>query len=424
MDRRATRLQLAGAVRVQESVLMRAALKIEKLVFGGDGLARRGSKSVFVPFVLPGEHVEAEISASKGQVLRGREVQIVRRSSERTEPPCPHFSHCGGCHYQHMNPAAAGTHKAEILRETLERIGRLEWAGPIPVIEAEPFGYRNRTQLHVLHQGPTARLGFHAARSHRVVAADACAINSPKLNAVHHLLQGMATARRLPRSLRVIEIFSDEEQVQLNLPRRSGPLPARFWRRCEAELGVGRPGDPLDYRCGDDVFRVSGGSFFQVNRHLVTDLGSVAASWDGGNLAIDLYAGVGLLTLPIARRFEEVLAVDSSNAAMRDLRFNARRAGVRVRAVQMNVDAFLEGCSRRPDLIVADPPRTGLGALVVKQMVRLAPARVQLLSCDPATLARDLSGLLAHGYTLAELTLVDLFPQTYHVETLATLHRS
>ncbi|MDE0105934.1 MAG: methyltransferase [Bryobacterales bacterium] len=403
---------------------MRAALKIEKLVFGGDGLARHGSRSVFVPFVLPGEHVEAEISASRGRVLRGSEVQVVRRSSERAQPPCPYFSQCGGCHYQHMVPAAAGAHKVEILRETLDRIGRVEWDGPVPVIEAEPFGYRNRTQLHVLHRGRTARLGFHAARSHRVVAADACAINSPKLNAVQHLLQGMASARRFPRSLRVIEIFSDEEHVQLNLPRRSGPLPSRFWRRCEAELGVGRPGIPLDYRCGDDIFRVSGRSFFQVNRHLVTDLGSVAAAGVGGKLAIDLYAGVGLLTLPLARRFEEVLAVDSSNAAMRDLRFNARRAGVKVRAVQMNVEAFLEGYSRRPDLIVADPPRTGLGTRVVKHIVRLAPARIQLLSCDPATLARDLSGLAAHGYALTALTLVDLFPQTYHIETLASLHRS
>lgn len=400
---------------------MRAALEIEKLVFGGDGLARQGSKAVFVPFVVPGESVDAEVTQAAGGLLRCADVRVKRKSEHRCDPPCPVFGQCGGCHYQHMTYRSECDWKREILRETLRRIGGIEWDAPIEVVTAEPFGYRNRTQLHVRRRGRRSQVGFHAARSHRLVPASQCSINSPKLNAVQGVLEGMARRRELPPSLRTIEVFTNEEGVQLNFPRRSGPLPAKFWARVSNRLGVSGPGAPLDYRCGEDVFRVSGRSFFQVNRHLVSRLSGLVLGDAAGGRALDLYAGAGLLTLPLARRFRHVVAVDSSPSAMRDLHANARRAGLAVRAVQMNVDAYLRGCTDRPDLIVADPPRGGLGARVVRRMANLAAGRMRLLSCDPATLARDIKGLAACGYSLEGLTLVDLFPQTYHVETVATL---
>ncbi len=400
---------------------MRASLTIDKLVFGGDGLARHRSRVAFVPFALPGELVDAEIAATSAGFWRASDVRVSKPSEHRTDAPCPLFTECGGCHYQHMDYESECAQKVEILRETLERLGRIRWDRPIGVVAAEPYGYRNRTQLHVQRRGRTSRLGFHGRRSHRLVAADNCPINSPKLNAVHSILQRMARHRRFPASLRVIEVFTDENRVQLNFPRRPGPLPSRFWKRCSERLGVGGRGIPFDYRCGGDSFRVSGRSFFQVNRHLVGRLGDLVLGDCEGRRALDLYAGAGLLTLPLARRFERVVAVDSAAPATRDLRANAQRAGLSVRAVQMNVDAFLAGWSERPDMIVADPPRTGLGAAVVEQVARLVAPRLHLLSCDPATLARDLKGLLSSGYELTDLRVVDLFPQTYHIETLAVL---
>ena len=402
---------------------MRARLEIDKLVYGGDGLARHEGGAVFVPFVLPGEKVEAELSRKSAGVRRGVDVEWLSRSDQRSEPPCPVFANCGGCHYQHMPHDLECSYKAGILRETLRRIGGIDWDAEIPTVRSEPLGYRNRTQIHFARQGRTSQAGFLAARSHRLVAAHNCAINSPKLNVLHRAVEQMAADRRFPSSLKTIEFFTDEDQVQVNLPRRAGPLPKRFWAKSASAFGVDQPGTQLDYRCGEDSFQVSGRSFFQVNRFLAHRLAALATGQAEGRLAIDLYAGVGLFTLPLARRFREVVAVDSAPSAMRDLRFNARRAGCSVRAVHMDVDVFLDGFSGQPDLIVADPPRTGLGAPVVSQIVRLRPPRLHLVSCDPATLARDLKLLLAAGFALLELQMVDLFPQTYHIETVAILER-
>ena len=400
---------------------MRTTLEIDKLVYGGEGLARHEGGVVFVPFVLPGETVDVEIASKSAGVLRGIEPEWISTSEDRTQPPCPVFAKCGGCHYQHMPHELECSYKVEILRETLRRIGGIQWDDEIPTVRSEPLGYRNRTQVHFARRGGMSQAGFLAPRSHRLVATDNCAINSPKLNELHRTVERLAADRRFPSSLKTLEFFTDEDRVQLNLPRRSGPLPRRFWMKSASVFGVEGPGLPLQYRCGEDVFQVSGHSFFQVNRFLADRLAEQVAAQCEGRLAVDLYAGVGLFTLPLARRFREVVAVDSSSSAMRDLRFNARRAECSIRAVHLDVDVFLDGFSDQPDLIVADPPRTGLGAAVVSQIIRLAPPRLHLVSCDPATLARDLKLLLAGGFSLRHLTLVDLFPQTYHIETVAIL---
>ena len=399
---------------------MRATVRIEKLVYGGAGLARHAEQTVFVPFVLPGEEVEVDVPDGKA-VSRGVPAAWVERSSERAEPPCPVFERCGGCQYQHIPYQRQCEFKQEILRETLRRIGGLQWDGDIPVISAEPWGYRNRSQLRFASHNGTVQTGFFAAESHRLVAVDECAINSPALNRAHRVIAEMAADRRFPRALRQLEVVTNEGHFQINLPRRPGPMPGRFWRWCAESLGVDRPGAPIIFESGGDSFRVSGRSFFQVNRHLVGSLSGHAIGESGGALALDLYCGVGLLTVPLARRFSAVVGVDSGASAARDLHANARKAGVRVRAVQMDVLEFLCGYGETPDLIVADPPRAGLGDGVVEQLRRIGAPRLRLVSCDPATLARDLKALLAGGYEMEDLVLVDLFPQTFHVETVAAL---
>ena len=402
---------------------MRAKLKVEKLVYGGAGLARHAGTAVFVPYVLPGEELEVTLARPGKGILQGRPLAWETRSTDREEPRCPVFGQCGGCNYQHVPYKHECSFKEEILRETLRRVGGLRWEGPVEIVAAEPWAYRNRTQLRLSWRDGSPQVGFLAAGSRRHVATPECPINSPKLNDLQRDLLEMAADRRLPRSLRAIEFFTDEDRVQMSVLECSRPLPKRFLSCCAQRIDGCCGGAPLDYRCGADVFRVSSQSFFQVNRFLVDSLVGAAVGPSGGDLALDLYCGVGLMTLPLRRRFPDVIAVDSGAAAMRDLQHNVRRAGLTVRAVQMRVKEFLAGLEERPDLVVADPPRAGLGAAVVEQLVRLQPPRLHLVSCDPATLARDLKLLMAGGYGVESVTMIDLFPQTFHIETVVVLLR-
>ena len=400
---------------------MRARLRIEKLVYGGAGLARHGNAAVFVPFVLPGEEVEVDLVERAGGTLRGEVVRWTEESDVRSAAPCRVFGLCGGCHYQHVSYGRECEYKTAILRESLRRIGGLNWDDEIAIAKAEPWGYRNRTQLHLARNEGIASVGFLAAGSHRHVDAPDCAINSPKLNELHRTLRALTAERRFPKDLRSVEFFTDGNQVQMNLPRRPGPLPRKFWSWCGDQLGVSGAGNPLHYRCGPDVYRVSGRSFFQVNRFLAGKLAELAMGEGEGGVALDLYCGVGLLTLPLARRHERVYGVDSSEPATRDLQSNAATAGLPVRAVHMGVADFLRGFTDRPRLIVADPPRAGLGGEVVREVLRIAPPELRLVSCDPATLARDIKSLVEGGYDVERIHLVDMFPRTYHIETVAVL---
>ena len=396
-------------------------LTIEKLVYGGSGLARLDGSVVFVPFVLPGEEVEVELASTGAGVLRGFAVGWNTESADRTSPPCPVFARCGGCHYQHVTYERQLELKLVILLETLRRIAGVDWERDVDVVAAEEWGYRNRVQLRLGRDGAETSVGFRESASHRHVAVERCAISSPRLNALLGRFRSRAGEFWRRGAPRAVELFTDECRVQVNFPRWRGPAPPAIVRRFADCFGVKQLGGPLDYRCGPDVFRVSGRSFFQVNRFLIEDLVEAAIGPVEGGRALDLYCGVGLLSIPLARRFRDVVGVDSSRTAVRDLRCNAERAGVTVRAVQADVAKFLVGCDVRPDVVVADPPRAGLGRAVVEHLLRIAPARLHLVSCDPATLARDIKSLVGSGYVLERLTLIDLFPQTYHIEAVAHL---
>ncbi len=398
-------------------------VEIEKLVYGGDGLARLDGRTALIPFTLPGEQLTAEVTRERASVSHARPLAWTREAVERVPPNCPLFTDCGGCNYQHIPYEGQLEVKADILVETLARIGGIEWVEPIDTIYADPWLYRNRTQLRVTNRGPRAEVGFVAAGSHRVVPASYCPINSPKLNAVHDTLREMAKSRAFPDFLREVEIFTNETEVQLNVTSTERPLARKFFEWCAREIDGFLLGEYLEYPSGGDLFRVGSRSFFQVNRFLTDELAQAAVDSAGGKTGLDLYCGVGLLTLPMARKCERVIGVDSSAAAMRSLQFNAQRAGVEVKSIHLNVDQYLETFNEEVDWVVADPPRAGLGKAVTTQLLRIGAPTLSLVSCDPATLARDLKVLLAGGYEIDSLRLIDLFPQTYHLETLVTLRR-
>jgi 23S rRNA (uracil1939-C5)-methyltransferase len=374
-------------------------LTIEKLVYGGEGLARLEGKVILTPFVLPGEVVRVEIERAKNDLWRGQLLEVLQPSPARVTPGCPYFQRCGGCQYQHIDYPFQLAQKREILREALLRLGKIEFAeielaGEIGVISGESWQYRNRVQLHI--EG--GAVGYFAQGSRDLCAIDHCPIASPKLNETIGKIEAH-------RATTAVELFTNETEVQVNVIDRV-PRPELT---ALASLGVTTP---IDYA----GFRVSRNSFFQVNRFLIDQLVECAVGNAQGEWAVDLYAGVGLFSVKLAERFTKVTAVESNSSSLRDLAHNFTQA-----PVNANVEDYLTGLQETPEFILADPPRAGLGKLVVKELARIRAPRLTIVSCDPATLARDLQGLLAEHYRIQKITLVDLFPQTFHLETVVEL---
>lgn len=387
---------------------------MEKLVYGGEGLGRLDGRVVLTPFVLPGERIRAEAEREKPGLVRAQALEVLEPAPERVAPPCPYFGRCGGCHYQHARYELQLKVKREILIEVLRRVGKIEPPEAIDIIAGEPWGYRNRVQLHI----ERGRLGYREARSHKLCAIDHCPISSPKVNESIAALNAMLRDPRWPRFVRSVEIFSDDEQVQLNVVESAQPVARRFFEWCADQI-PGMVSGALDYR---GRFRVSRQSFFQVNRFLPDRLVETALDGAEGASAVELYAGVGLFSLALGAHFHQVTAVETGAAAVRDLQFNLDRAGrVNVAAKNGTAEEYLEALERAPDFVLLDPPRAGLGKLVVQRLSALRPRIVTIVSCDPATLARDLAGLLAAGYHIEKMTVIDLFPQTYHLETVVRL---
>jgi len=414
----------------------------EKLVYGGEALGHYRGQTVLVPRVLPGERVEAEpVRKAKG-VLHARPVSILAPAAERVAAPCPYFGGCGGCHYQHFSAERHTAVKTEILRETLRRLGKITWDGEIPAHAADPWHYRNQAQFKVACRADgTVEIGFFEAESHRVVSVDACLILSPRLNAI------LGELRREPwspalSSCREIEVLADDQDERVALLLRGGFEPEQG----EGLAKVAReklPGvvsvtienhgkasvfgeESLLYRVGEFQYQVSPTSFFQSSRFLLPELVAAATRGDAGSIALDLFCGGGLFTLPLAQGFAQVVGVEAHPRSSADLAANVRRCGLtNVRAVAETAFDFLRRWAQvEPDLVVLDPPRAGVGLPVLKLLVGLRPRVLHYLSCSPPTLARDLGYLVQQGYRMISVELFDLFPQTYHVESLVRLARS
>jgi 23S rRNA (uracil1939-C5)-methyltransferase len=391
---------------------------VEKWVYGGDSLSRVEGRVVMTPYLLPGEIARVEETQRRRGLIKALPRDILTPSQHRTAPACGYFSRCGGCHYQHAEYEYQVAQKAEILREQLQRVGHISYRGEILTVTGPALGYRNRTQLHVAR----GRLGYYGEGSHELVPVDHCPISSPKINEAIAALTEMIRDRRWPDFVQTLELFTNESEVLINVREASRPVARRFFEWCSERIpGAGR--GYLDYPAAGCLFQVSHNSFFQVNRFLLDPLVETAVGDAAGESALDLYAGVGLFSLALAKRFAKVTAVESGAGAIRDLKQNAERAGVSVEAVQANVDGFLGRDGFDAGFVLADPPRGGLGRTVVAELVRRRPGQIVIVACDPSTLARDLAGLIANGYSIEKVTMVDLFPQTYHLESVVRLRR-
>ena len=436
-------------------------LTIEKLVYGGDGLARlpadehgRG-KAAFVPFVLEGETVEAMLLEQKPGFARARADQIVAASPQRIEPRCPYFQRCGGCHYQHTSYEHQLEIKAAILKENLRRIAKVELDTVLKVHPSSPWNYRNRTRLKV-QSVPEFALGYYRLNSHELLPVEECPISSPLINRAIAAMWRLGRAGKVPTAIREIEVFVNADDTQLlaevycssdiagSAEQFAADLRTALPETCgavclEARGGRGESrGDPqrlnvsgtdyLTYTTELASYRVSAGAFFQVNRHLTDELVNIVVrsehAGDTGT-ALDLYAGVGLFSSVLNvlnREFERVIAVESSPTSHADLLYNSP---ANVKAIRATTEQYLENAAGklRPGLVIVDPPRSGLGERVIQGLAKLRVPRLVYVSCDPATLSRDLARLLQSGYRIEEAHLVDLFPQTYHLESVFHLVR-
>lgn len=390
-------------------------VRIEKLVYGGDGLAHIGTQAVFVPFAAVGDLLRIRIVSLERNYARGVIDEIIEPSPARRPPPCPHFGVCGGCQLQHLASEAQVEAKVSFLRESLRRLGGINWSGEIAVETAAEFGYRSRAEIKVARDEAHApRIGYFRAGTHEVVEVNDCPILIPAAN--RELRRLHEEHGLIPHDATRVYLTAGDEGVIVS------PATGEDQRASEVDaLGTAAQ------RIGGLNYSFGVRSFFQGNRLLVERLIEVVVGDTGGRLAVDLYAGVGLFTLQLATRFEQVFAVEGNRLAVSHGIANARANGlVNVRYEGMSVEAWLKYKAisiPRPELVILDPPRAGAGGRVIENLALLKPPHITYVSCDPTTLARDLRLLLDHGYLLASLTALDMFPQTFHVETVAKLTR-
>ncbi len=386
----------------------RVTVQLDDIAFEGGALAHDGPRIVFAEYGIPGETVSVELLRSRAGVAMGRVVEVLKSSPDRVDAPCPYFGACGGCQWQHITYPRQLTFKEHIVREQLRRIGRFINPPVSPAVAAEnPWGYRNHLRFTAKRRG---EVGFVQRGSHRFLRVDHCLIADDHVNDALPGLQGKCGGMH-QLTFRV-GVNTDEVLVHPDLKAIEPSIESgqRFYH----EEILGRR------------FRISGASFFQTNTAQTERLvGLVRDGLDLGEneTLVDAYAGVGTFAVILAPLVHRVVAIEESAAAVDDAMVNI--AGMpNIRYYKGKVEELLPQISEPADVLILDPPRQGCDAKALEAVIQMAPNRIAYVSCDPSTLARDLRILVDGGFELREVTPVDMFPQTYHIECVATLRRS
>ncbi len=413
-------------------------VEIERLLPGGVGLAHAEGLTLFVSLAAPGDAVRIRIDRIQGKLGFASIVEVLKPSPVRIEPPCPYFGRCGGCDFQQLTYEAQLDAKIRIIQDCLHRIAKIEPSPAIPM-NASSNQWRYRTRANWQVESVSKLLGYFERGSNRVCDVEYCAVLVPELQQTLEKVRNEIRAETTASHLKDIDVVAGDEGVSLAPPLRDFKTTI------------------VSHRVGNETYYFSAEAFFQVNHELLEPLIVEALRDAKGQTAVDLYCGVGLFTLPLARRFEQVTAIESHPKATEFARLNiesAKRGGrsipayaagqlgwngtVRnggetwvgtaslgdVQLVTARVGDWLEGHSRPSwpvDFLLLDPPRTGCENRDIAGILALHPARIAYVSCDPATLSRDLKKLIAGGYTLDSVVAFDMFPQTHHVETVAHL---
>ena len=379
-------------------------VEIERLLPGGVGLAHAEGLTLFVSLAAPGDALRVKIDRVQGAVGFASIVEILKPSPVRIEPPCPYFGRCGGCDFQQLTYEAQLQAKVEMIRDCFHRIAKIEAPGDIHITpSANEWHYRARATWQV---DPKEKLlGYYERGSNRVCDVDSCAVLTPQMEATLEQVRKEVAARDV-RQLRHVDAVVGDEGVSV-APTIAGFSPRNLSRRIGAE-----------------AYSFSAETFFQVNHELLEPLIAAALGDASGQFAIDLYCGVGLFTLPLARRFARVTAVEAHSRAVEFARRNLERAKLEnVEVASLGVADWVKHSRSFEvlDFLLLDPPRVGCENAVVEGILAMRPRRLVYVSCDPATLARDLKKFIADDYVLDSVEAFDMFPQTHHVETVARL---
>jgi 23S rRNA (uracil1939-C5)-methyltransferase len=408
-------------------------VKLEKLTYGGDALGRlpdpltgAGGRAVFVPFALPGETVSVRVIEEKRGHVRAELVQVLETSPERISPRCKHFGICGGCHFQHLPYQAQLQAKTEILRDQLTRIGKIENPPVKPMVPARSeWNYRNHIQFHLTQEG---KLGYVDAKSRNVLPITECHLPEEPLNEVWPRLEfapGLGLERISLRlgaggeTLLVLE-SGNPEPPELELEADLSVV-----HLTEGDMVVMAGDKDLIVSVNDRSFRVSAGSFFQINtemagkmvEHLLDNLPVTAET-----ILLDVYCGVGLFSAFFAPCVGRLIGIESSPSSCEDFTVNLDEFD-NVELYEAPAEAVLPALDVTPEAVIVDPPRAGLERRALEALLALGPERIAYVSCDPSTLGRDAARLVAGGYRLTQVTPFDLFPQTYSIESISILEK-
>ena len=374
-------------------------VKIEKLIYGGAGIARTADGVLFVPRTAPGDLVEVEIIERKKDYSSARVTSIIEPSPDRQTPDCPNYETAGCCHWQHLRYDRQLEIKEAILRETLQRAGRFHWDGPIQVFSGPDRNYRLRATFHVRDR----RVGFVRERSNTVVPIQECSSLVPELNAF------------IPEANKLLAAFDTVEEIRAV----SGPaVAATFDGR---STGTENP----RIHVNEFVFDMHANAFFQSNRFLLDRFMNEVLDQAGSSPrhVLDLFCGSGFFSIPVAKRATELIGVESSRTAVREARRNAELNGVEnIEFVERDVEGALKRTTLKPDLVLVNPPRTGCGKQTVQSVAAMLAPRVVYVSCNPSTFAPEAAILLKNGYKLERIAMIDQFPNTYHIELAASFH--
>jgi 23S rRNA (uracil1939-C5)-methyltransferase len=417
----------------RQEIFSNMEVTIERILPGGFGLAHADGRTIMVALAAEGDRLRIRVDRVKGNVSFATIEEIVTPSPQRVEPPCPYFGRCGGCDFQQMNYQAQLDAKLEIIRDCLRRLARLENIPDFRVTAApDPWRYRSRAQWQ--YDSVRQRLGYFESGSRTVCDVAECAVLAPPLQNTLASLRELMASGSLPE-VRDFRAVVGDEDVSISPPVRVSGESAKEASDSAAESKSLRD---ITRTIHGESYRLNAESFFQANDGLLPQLINAAIGDAKGETALELYCGVGLFTLPLARRFSRVIGVESEPAAAAFARESLTRAGLLNTEVAVrDVGVWLD-CVKRHDLsrlteasaaalqgqidfVLLDPPRTGAESRVIAGVLGLRPARVSYVSCDPATLARDLKKLMAGGYSIASISAFDMFPQTHHVETVAQL---
>jgi len=388
-------------------------LEVTEMAHRGEAIGRLNGKVVFVPYAIPGEAVLVRPRLEKKDYLEAEIVEIRRPSPYRIEGACAGFGRCGGCNWQHIEYAGQLELKRQVVENQLRRVGKIDNPQVKPVLPAvRQWHYRNRGDFSVNKEG---RLGFRMRGTHKFVPVQDCRLMHPQINELLSRLQGKCARSR------------SAARKTSNVCIRYGVNTGDWLIQPFLDLPDVLTGQPF-YRekLGDYLFTVSAASFFQVNTWQAEKLIAVVENYvrpTGEELLVDAYAGVGTFARALAEKVRRVIAVEEAGSAAKDAAVNLKGLA-NVEYIREKTEKFLGRLTEKVDVVILDPPRAGCFRTALEALVRLAPAKVVYVSCDPATLARDLGFLTENGFTLGEVQPVDMFPQTYHTESVVKLERA